>query len=59
MYRGIRDNDEVSEDIAWGLLEASSQPSTIWSCVYDNENLLVHVVMGGKYGSIHTFYLDP
>jgi len=59
VYRGLRDNEVVSNDFAWGLLEGSSQPSTIWSCVYDIENLIVHVVMGGKYGSIHTFNLDP
>jgi len=58
VYDGLLD-DVLSMDVAWGLLEASSQPSTIWSCVYDNENLSVHVVMGCEYGSVHTFNLDP
>ena len=58
VYRGLSDNVVVSLEVAWGLLEGSSQPSTIWSCVYDKENLSVHVVMGGKYGSVHTFSLD-
>ena len=59
VYRGLQDNYSMPEDVAWELLEKTAQPSTIWSCVYDIESLMVHVVMGRSYGSVYSFQLGP
>ena len=58
VYRGLLEN-ELSMDIVWELLDGTSQSNTIWSCVYDIESLTVHIAMGRKYSTIHTFQLDP
>lgn len=58
VYHGILDNEEnMSVEYAFNLLEASSQPSTIWSTVYDMNSLTVHVVMGTDYSDIYSFEL--
>ena len=55
---GIIDNeDSMSVEYAFTLLESSSQSSTIWSTVYDMENLTVHVAMGRDYSDIYLFEL--
>jgi predicted choloylglycine hydrolase len=57
---GIENNVDMSVEGAFNLLEASAQSSTIWSVVYDIQNLMIHVVMGGKYTQIHSFeFLEP
>jgi len=48
---------QVSQEEAMALLEAVSQPSTIWSVVYDMESGQIAVVMGHDYGQIHRFNL--
>jgi predicted choloylglycine hydrolase len=59
VYAGIENNVDMSVEGAFNLLEASAQSSTIWSVVYDIQNLTIHVVMGGKYTQIHSFeFLD-
>jgi len=58
VYSGIIDNEEsMSVEYAFTLLESSSQSSTIWSTVYDMENLTVHVAMGRDYSDIYSFEL--
>ena len=58
VYLGIEDNNgDMSIDNAFSLLDASSQSSTIWSVVYDIEDLIVHVAMGREYTQIYSFEL--
>jgi hypothetical protein len=59
VYSGLMDNDVMSKDIVFSLLEDSSQSSTIWSCVYNMEDLYVHIVMGRNYGTEYLFHLEP
>jgi hypothetical protein len=59
VYSGIMENDVLSKDLIFGLLEDSSQENTIWSCVYDIRNLSVHIVMGKHYEKVYTLYLEP
>jgi hypothetical protein len=58
VYRGLMENEVMSKDIAFNLLEASSQSNTIWSCVYDIEMLSVNIVMGRNYGTCYSFTLE-
>ena len=59
VYNGFADNEEdMSAEYAFSLLDASSQSETIWSIVYDMENLTVHVAMGRDYSEIHIFELN-
>ena len=58
VYSGIMDNEEsMSVEYAFTLLETSSQSNTIWSTVYDMQNLTVHVAMGRDYSDIYSFEL--
>jgi predicted choloylglycine hydrolase len=49
----------VSLEKAMELLEASSQDNTVWSAVYDLENLELYVSMQRDYGNIMNFKLIP
>ncbi len=58
VYNGITSKEEaMSVGYAFSLLDASSQRETIWSIVYDIENLSVHVAMGRDFGNVHVFDL--
>jgi hypothetical protein len=59
VYSGIMENDVLSKDLIFCLLEDSSQENTIWSCLYDIRNLSVHIVMGKHYEKVYTLYLEP
>ena len=59
IYYGLMENDVLSKETAFRLLNDSSQPNTIWSCVYDIKNLSVHVVMGRNFENVYTFHLEP
>jgi hypothetical protein len=58
VYSILMENNTLTKDNAFGLLRDSSQSSTIWSCVYDIDELGVHIVMGRNYGIVHTFYIN-
>ena len=58
VYSGMVNNEEtMSVEYAFTLLETSSQSNTIWSTVYDMESLTVHVAMGRDYSDIYSFEL--
>ncbi len=48
---------QVSQEEAMALLEDVSQPSTIWSIVYDMETGQIAIVMGRDYSRVHYFKL--
>ncbi len=49
--------DRVSQQDAMALLADVSQPSTMWSVVYDMQNGQIAVAMGHNYGQVHQFEL--
>ena len=57
-YDGLRGaNGSVVMAEAMGLLEVSSQTSTIWSCVYNLETGDILIAMGRKYNDALSFQL--
>ncbi len=57
-YDGLRDSKgSVRMAEAMDLLEGSSQPSTIWSCVYNLETGEILIAMGRKYDNALSFQL--
>jgi hypothetical protein len=58
VFSGLMDNEVMSKDIVFRLLDDSSQGITNWSGVYDIEELSVHIVMGRKYGTVYSFQLE-
>jgi hypothetical protein len=49
---------QLSQQEAMALLQDVSQPSTIWSVVYDMETGQIAVTMGGDYAQVHHFKLS-
>ncbi len=58
VYNGLRNTDgSIGMAEALSLLEGSSQPSTIWSCVYNLETGDILISMGRKYDNALSFQL--
>lgn len=51
------DGSDISVQEAIGILQRTSQPNTIWSMVYDNQNLKIYVSMGRNFSQIYSFNL--
>jgi hypothetical protein len=48
----------ISSEAAITILDSVSQPSTIWSIVYDRTRGEISVVVGGQYNKVHHFELE-
>ncbi len=48
----------ISSEEAMTILESVSQPSTIWSIVYNRTSGEIHLVVGGQYDNVHRFKLE-
>ena len=58
VHRGLSESGgRAGLEEAMSLLEASSQENTIWSAVYDLENLELWIAMKRDYGNIMNFQL--
>ena len=51
------ENGKLSSDNVFQILDDSSQSSTIWSIVYDIENLSIQISMGREYSNVISFML--
>ena len=59
VHRGLEGfNGALSAGEAMDLLSEASQPSTIWSIVYETSTGEIHVAMGRSYERVHKFSLN-